>query len=356
MPKNIRLSGTIDDNDSRDLRKIRAKLLYHLFSAGFNIYNGNGDQDVSLWNIQKKIVEADGFVFMPGAKFDDMLKASSIFVGYQTGDGDLNGKPSVMLNPRGSWNRWLAVIDHLHKMGTVSQDRKKILNIVERPKQVVDALLEQTVLIEKVRTCYGGIPPKKSIKGDERKKKPEHAVCVFCSASTKNEEFLSAGYNLGVEIAKLGWGCVSGAGRTGIMGEVVRGAFENDGWTGGSNIPHIIELEGLPDGMNAFWPTSDIYKRMEIMIQQSDAFVIMPGGMGSVQEMLVLLDLIQKKDELMKNKPVILVNYKIPDPETDSTIGFWDPLIDLTKRYGVDKSYTVTDSVKDTIKLLKSIK
>ena len=353
MPKNIRLSGVITDNDPKELRSIRAKLLYHLFFAGFNIYNGNGDQGLDLWSIQKKIGEADGFVFMPGARLDDIVKASSIFVGYQTGDKDLDGKPSVLLNPRGSWNQWLELIEHLHTLGTVSQKWNSIIKIVEKPKQVVEALRQQTLAIEKIKTTYGSKPPEKSIKGDTSKKKPKHSVCVFCSASTKDPELIEMGINLGTKIAGKGWGCVSGAGRTGIMGAVVKGAYDNGGWTGGSNIPHIIKLEGLPDGMNDFWPTTDIYKRMEVMIDRSEAFAILPGGMGTVQELLVLLDLKRKDDPLMRKKPIVMINPKVKIPGSNTPIGFWDPLIELTKRHKVQNLYKITEDLDKAISYLR---
>ena len=48
-------------------------------------------------------------------------------------------------------------------------------------------------------------------------------------------------------MAKSSYGCVSGAGKSGVMGAVVRGAVDAEGWTGGSNVPHIIRLEGLPE-------------------------------------------------------------------------------------------------------------
>ena len=352
MPKNIRLSGAIREKDSQELREIRAKLLYHLFSEGYNIYNGNGDQDVTLWNIQKKIIEADGFVFLPGAHLDDIVKASSIFVGYQTGDKDLDGKPSVLLNQKGSWDMWLNLIDHLHDLGTVSQKREQIINIVKKTEDVVSALRKQQVTIEKKQTKYAKKPPKKSIKGDESRKKPNYSICVFCSASTTDDKLIQMGYDLGRDIAKAGWGCISGAGRTGIMGSVVRGAYEGGGWTGGSNIPHIIQLEGLPDGMNAFWPTGDIYQRMQIMIEKSDAFVILPGGMGSVQEALVLLDLKRKRDPLMKSKKIVVVNPSAVN-KNGKKVRFWDPLIKLAERHRVTQHLTITNTIENVTQLLR---
>ena len=67
-------------------------------------------------------------------------------------------------------------------------------------------------------------------------------VCVFCSASIEDPAYLADGYEFGRHLARSGLGCVSGAGNSGIMGAVVRGSVDAGGWTGGSNIPHIIEL------------------------------------------------------------------------------------------------------------------
>ncbi len=347
MPTNIRLSGTVRDDDSKPMRKARAKLLYNLFLNGFTIYNGNGDQDVHLWNIQKKIKEADGFVFMPGATLDDIVKATSIFVGYQTGDMDLNNKPTVILNSHGTWTRWLELIERLNVLGTVSQKYSDVLRIVEKPKEVVPALRELIVEVEEVQTKYS-TKPEPNIPGDTTRPEPEKNVCVFCSASSTNQEYIDLGYTLGTEIAQAGLGCVTGAGRTGIMGAVVKGAYENDGWTGGSNVPHIIEMEGLPDGLNAFWPSDDIYTRMQMMVEKSHAFVILPGGMGSVQETLVLLQLKEKGDPLMQDKPIYLINTPVEQG------GFWNALITVAKQHKVHKHLTILDSPTGLIQKITS--
>ena len=84
MPK-IRLSGTVIGADDPN-RASRARLLYLLFANGWDIYNSNGDQRITLSNIERKIIESDAFVFTPGATLEDMFKAISIFVGFQTLD------------------------------------------------------------------------------------------------------------------------------------------------------------------------------------------------------------------------------------------------------------------------------
>ena len=112
MPK-VRLAGTVRGEKDPN-REVRARLLYSLFSKGWDIYNSNGDQRISLSNIEKKIIESDAFVFTPGATLEDLFKAVSVFVGYQTLDVNLSGKATVLLNSDGSWNRLFALLTHLN--------------------------------------------------------------------------------------------------------------------------------------------------------------------------------------------------------------------------------------------------
>lgn len=322
MPK-IRLSGTVLGTDDPN-RASRARLLYLLFAAGWDIYNSNGDQRITLSNIEKKIVESDAFVFTPGATLEDMFKAISIFVGFQTLDRNLTGKPTIILNEDKSWDPFFKVLGHLRRMGTVLQNHEDFLLTVGSPEAVLDALelaksrgfpdagrhkmgeADTTILDSPLPADYIG------------------SACVFCSASLEDPHYLEDGEALGRLLAKNRIGCVSGAGRSGIMGAVVKGSVDAGGWAAGSNVPHIIELEGLPDGLSSFWLRPDIYTRMEVMIENSDAFVIFPGGAGTVQELLALMIFKHRKNPLMDGKPVVIFN-------RPNHLGqqFWDPLIDL---------------------------
>src|SRR3954469_6732094 len=135
----IRLSGTVLGADDPN-RASRARLLYLLFAEGWDIYNANGDQRITLSNIEKKIIESDAFVFTPGATLEDMFKAISIFVGFQTLDANLAGKPTVILNGDASWDALFAVLSHLRKMGTVKQNHADFLLTVGSPEAVLEAL------------------------------------------------------------------------------------------------------------------------------------------------------------------------------------------------------------------------
>lgn len=325
MMKTIRLSGTVAGTEDPS-RKVRAEILYGLFAAGWDIYNSNGDQHITLNNIEKKIIESNAFMFMPGATLEDIFKAVSIFVGYQTRDPNLTGKTTVILNTDGSWNPLFALLDALNALGTIGQNYRDYLIEVQ---SVDDAL----ACLEKIND--GDIPEagiKKVVKHNIRSFSHTppiglHSnVCVFCSASIEHQEYLDEGYELGQRLADNKLGCVSGAGKTGVMGKVVRGCLDNKGWAAGSNVPHIIEMEGLPDGLSEFWLRDDIYTRMEIMIEKSDAFIIFPGGSGTLQEMLALLIFKQLGSPLMINKPIVVYNKPLPE---DPSVGFWDKLIPL---------------------------
>lgn len=342
MPK-VRLSGTVlgvsDPN-----RASRARLLYLLFAAGWDIYNSNGDQRITLSNIEKKIVESDAFVFTPGATLEDMFKAISIFVGFQTLDRNLTGKPTVILNEDGSWNPFFAVLEHLRHMGTVKQDYRDYLLAAESPEAVLETL---------ERAKMQGAPDADRHRLGESQVEvrdvpaPEDYVgnaCVFCSASLEEPHYLAEGETLGRMLAESRIGCVSGAGRSGIMGAVVKGSVDAGGWAAGSNVPHIIELEGLPDGLSSFWLRPDIYTRMEVMIEHSDAFVIFPGGAGTVQELLALMIFKHQKHPVMDGKPVVIFNRLSP-----GNLGFWDPLIDLLSDLCQPGDFIVAREMEDIL-------
>ncbi|MCP5533681.1 MAG: LOG family protein [Akkermansiaceae bacterium] len=340
----VRLSGTILGAEDPS-RATRARILYLLFSAGWDIYNSNGDQRITLSNIEKKIIESDAFVFTPGPSIEDMFKAVSIFVGYQTLDPHLAGKPTVLLNTDFSWDPFFSVLNHLNRMGTIKQDFREFLLNTQSPEGVLECL-------EAARSS--GVPDAGRHKMEDNdtpipKDVPPPDtnignVCVFCSASLEDPHYLEEGEALGRMLALNNLGCVSGAGKSGIMGAVVRGSAEAGGWAAGSNVPHIIELEGLPEGLSQFWMRPDIYTRMEVMIENSDAFVIFPGGAGTFQELLALMIFRHQGNPLMKNKPVVIYNRK-----NAAGIGFWDPLIDLLDGICVPGEFVVANTLKDII-------
>lgn len=342
-----RLSGRVIGPDDPS-RAIRAQLFFDLFNAGWDIYNSNGDQKITLGNIEKKIMESDAFVFTPQASLEDMFKAISIFVGYQTLDKHLSGKPTIILDSDFSWQPLFKLLERLNELGTVRQDYREFLLAVETPEKVVDRL---------EMAMKGAFPdPAREIACDTEMPSVDipppddllGRVCVFCSATLEDPSYLAEGEELGRRLATGNFGCVSGAGKSGLMGAVVRGSVEAGGWAAGSNVPHIIELEGLPKGLSQFWLRPDIYTRMEVMIENSESFVIFPGGAGTVQELLALMIFKHQGNPLMKGKKVVI--YNRPDSKGG---GFWDALVPLVDSMSKPGDYEVADSLDEVMEILK---
>lgn len=83
---------------------------------------------------------------------------------------------------------------------------------------------------------------------------------------------------------------------------------------------------------------------MEIMIERSDAFVIFPGGSGTVQEMLALMIFMQQNHPSMTGKPVVIFNRK--DAEGRN---FWDPLVEMLGTWCYDGEFTVVEELHELI-------
>ena len=341
------LSGT-HSGISTSNQKTRNFLLHELVSSGWEISNTYGDQKITLSNIEEKVRGTDAFIFMPNAQLEDIFYAVSIFVGYQTLDPDLKGKPAIILNTDGSWDSMFELLDQLELFGTIRQSYRKFLLHATEPKEALANLSYAATV---------GVPDsgrEKIISGPtESFETPaptdiKSKVCVFCSASTNAEDYIEDGYALGKLLANHNFGCVSGAGTTGVMGSVVRGSVEAGGWTAGSNVPHIIEIEGLPEGLSSFWLRPDIYTRMEVMIERSDAFIIFPGGAGTVQELLALLIFKQSSNPLMAGKPIILFNRV----DKELQLPFWGKLITLLNQQCNEALFDVVTELEEIIPTL----
>ena len=320
-----------------------------LTNTGWNVFYSEDFKTLSLRNIQNIIQNSDAFVFMPVSNLDSIFNAISIFVGYQTLDPFLKNKPAVIINSDNSWDLMFSLFDGLQSSGTIRQSYKKYLLEVNTPSEALECLSNVT------KTGVPSVGRKKihskhaSSFETDLPKNIEKVVCIFCSASIRDESYIKDGYSLGKSLAENNFGCVSGAGTIGVMGSVVAGSVDAGGWTAGSNVPHIIEIEGLPNGLSSFWLRPDIYTRMEVMIEKSDAFIIYPGGAGTIQELLALLIFKRSGSSLMRGKPILIYN-RI---DANTEIPFWGKLIIFLQGLCDLEYYTVVDEFEEIIPSLK---
>ena len=133
-------------------------------------------------------------------------------------------------------------------------------------------------------------------------------ICVFASSSSSVAGvYKTAARQLGEDIARKGWGIVFGAGTQGLMGELARQARKNNGCLTGV-IPDSLNSPGIVyEECDELIATHTMRERKAIMEQRSFAFIALPGGFGTLEE---ILEIITLKQLGYHNKPVVLMNIK----------------------------------------------
>jgi len=112
------------------------------------------------------------------------------------------------------------------------------------------------------------------------------AVCVFCASSTTlDHRWLELAREVGAALAAAGHRLVSGGGRVGMMGTVAAGARSASGFTLGVIPESMIAWEVADTDSDELLVTADMAARKSLMIARSDAFLILPGGLGTLDEL-----------------------------------------------------------------------
>jgi len=146
------------------------------------------------------------------------------------------------------------------------------------------------------------------------------SVCVFCgSRSGSNPIFEEQSYILGRLLAEAGVRLVYGGGNVGLMGAVARGALDNGGAVCGI-IPRFLaakeRIGNSLDELDEAIITDNMHERKMLTYEKADAFVALPGGIGTLEELVEQLTWAQLGQH---QKPIILANFD----------QFWQPLLTL---------------------------
>lgn len=123
---------------------------------------------------------------------------------------------------------------------------------------------------------------------------PSRVVCVFCGARSGIDPRWAAGANeFGAVLARRGWRLVYGGGRVGLMGALADGAIAAGGEVVGVIPRSLMDRELAHRGLARLEVVSDMAARKTRMIEMSDAFVALPGGLGTLDELFEVLTLRQ---------------------------------------------------------------
>jgi uncharacterized protein (TIGR00730 family) len=145
------------------------------------------------------------------------------------------------------------------------------------------------------------------------------AVCVFCSSSAKiDRRYVDLAAEVGDELARRGHSLVSGGGRVSCMGAVARAARAGGARTVGVIPEGLADLEVSDDESDELVVTPDMRSRKGEMDRRSDAFLILPGGIGTLEE---LFEIWTARTLGMHDKAVVIL-----DPT-----GVYEPLRELMK-------------------------
>lgn len=145
-------------------------------------------------------------------------------------------------------------------------------------------------------------------------------VCVYSASSTKIDPlFVEAARELGVRLAGEGISLVNGGGKMGLMAAVSDGVLSAGGEAIGIIPRFMIDREWHHKGLSQLIEVDDMHARKQLMANMSDAIIALPGGCGTLEE---LLEVITWKQLGLYLHPIIILNIK----------GYFNPLIEMFER------------------------
>ena len=151
-------------------------------------------------------------------------------------------------------------------------------------------------------------------------------VCVFCASSANiDERYLADARELGNLLAQGGWRCVNGGGAVGLMGAVTDGTLDAGGEVTGVIPKFMVDNGWCYDRLMDVIVTADMHQRKQMMSNMADAVIALPGGVGTLEE---LLETLTWRQLGLVKVPIIILN----------TRGYYDPLLAML-RHAIDEGF-----------------
>lgn len=153
-----------------------------------------------------------------------------------------------------------------------------------------------------------------------------NSVCVYSASSTKIDEvYFNAARQLGQLLAKRRIRLINGAGSLGLMRSLADAVLENGGEVTGVIPKFMVEQGWHHTGLSKLVEVESMHERKQLMADLSDAVIALPGGCGTLEE---LLEIITWKQLGLYLNPIVILN----------TNGFFDPLLDMLTR-AIDENF-----------------
>lgn len=174
------------------------------------------------------------------------------------------------------------------------------------------------------------------------------SVCVFCgSSSGRDPAYVEAARVFGALLGREKIRLVYGGGHVGMMGALSDSVMNAGGRVLGIIPEFLVAREHAREGKNDLKVVRDMHERKRVMVEEADAFVALPGGAGTLEELVEQLTWLQLDRH---KKPILLANIK----------GYWNPLIALFQHMQSEKflydgvRYLVADRAEDIVPKLRA--
>jgi len=142
-------------------------------------------------------------------------------------------------------------------------------------------------------------------------------LCVYCgSAGAVDPRYRAAAAELGAGLARAGVGLIYGGGRNGLMGLLADAALQGGGRVTGIIPVHLEDREVAHRGLSELVVVTDMHQRKRVMAERADAFAVLPGGVGTLDETIEILSWRQLG---LHEKPIYVVD----------VAGYWQKLAAL---------------------------
>lgn len=174
------------------------------------------------------------------------------------------------------------------------------------------------------------------------------SICLFCGASAGIDAAHSeAAAQFGARLAERGVRLVFGGGHVGLMGAAADGALAAGGEVVGVIPEHLRRRELGHEGITELHVVDTMHERKNLMFELADAFAVLPGGVGTLDEMF---EVVTWKQLGLHDKPILLIDHN----------GYWEPLTALIRsiiesgfaRSGTADLITVAHSVDEMFRIL----
>ena len=175
-------------------------------------------------------------------------------------------------------------------------------------------------------------------------------VCVYCgSGSGADPRFAEAAGELGRSLAESGIGLVYGGGGDGLMGRVARATLAAGGHVTGIIPTFLVRKEHALTEAQEMLIVNSMHERKQAMFDRADAFVALPGGIGTLEELVEQMTWAQLDRHA---KPILIIDIN----------GFWRPLLALFAhmnnqgfiRSGLELRYLVAEKTEDVVPMLRA--